>query len=98
MRLREITLRKELGIKISQADVAKMKNINATIQKALKSGNAQDLEAGEGAAKELHNILINKMVPDMMQIGAYIVTQLEKGCATYSKKDPAWAQACKELP
>ena len=35
MRLREITLRKELGIK-SQADVAKMKNINATIQKALK--------------------------------------------------------------
>ena len=98
MRLREITLRKELGIKITQADVAKMKNINATIQKALKSGNAQDLEAGEGAAKELHNILINKMVPDMMQIGAYIVTQLEKGCATYSKKDPAWAQACKELP
>ena len=62
MRLREITLRKELGIKVTQADVAKMKNINATIQKALKSGNAQDLEAGEGAAKELPNILINKMV------------------------------------
>ena len=98
MKIYEITLRKELGIKITQADVAKMKNINATIQKALKSGNAQDLEAGEGAAKELHNILINKMVPDMMQIGAYIVTQLEKGCATYSKKDPAWAQSCKELP
>ena len=37
LRLREITLRKELGIKIPQADVAKMKNINATIQKALKT-------------------------------------------------------------
>ena len=62
MKIYEITLRKELGIKVTQADVAKMKNINATIQKALNPGNAQDLEAGEGAAKELPNILINKMV------------------------------------
>ena len=85
----------KISIKTSQADVAKMKDINARMQQALKTGDA---DAGFMAGAELGDILQNKLYPDLLAVSAYIVNELEKGCAKYSKKDPKWNQACKELP
>ena len=85
----------KLSIKTTKADVAKMKDINARMQQAAKTGDA---DAGFMAGAELGDILQNKLYPDLLAVGAYIVNELEKACAKYSKKDPKWNQACKELP
>ena len=85
----------KLSIKTTKADVAKMKDINARMQQAARTGDA---DAGFRAGAELGDILQNKLYPDLLAVGAYIVNELEKACAKYSKKDPKWNQACKELP
>ena len=73
----------KLSIKTTKADVAKMKDINARMQQAAKTGDA---DAGFMAGAELGDILQNKLYPDLLAVGAYIVNELEKACAKYSKK------------
>jgi len=85
----------KLSIKTTKSDVAKMQSIHAKMKQAAASGDA---DTGFQAGAELGDMLMNKVYPDMLQVGAYIVNELEKACAKYSKKDPKWNQACKELP
>ena len=85
----------KLSIKTTKSDVAKMQSIHAKMKQAAASGDA---DTGFQAGAELGDMLMNKVYPDMLQVGAYIVNELEKACAKYSKKDPKWNEACKELP
>jgi len=85
----------KLSIKTTKADVAKMQSIHAKMKQAAASGDA---DTGFQAGAELGDMLMNKVYPDLLQVGAYIVNELEKACAKYSKKDPKWNQACKDLP
>lgn len=78
----------------SQKDVEKMKNINANVKQAMATGDA---DAGFKAGMELGDILMDKVLPDMLQVITKMVNELEVACKKYAN-DPRWAQACKELP
>ena len=53
------------------------------MQQAPKTGDA---DAGFMAKQNLEIYWRNKLYPDLLAVSAYIVNELEKGCAKYSKK------------
>jgi hypothetical protein len=84
----------EFKAQTTQADVAKAKQIAANVKQANATGDA---DAAMAAGAALGNMLMDKVMPDMIRFMDYAVRELEKSCKKYAN-DPNWAEECKKMP